>query len=202
MLPARLSYFLNLHGPAILIDTACSSSLVAIHLACKSIQSGECEMALASGINLFTFPVSNTIVNAIGIVASDGKARTFDDSCDGVGQGEGAGAVLLKPLKQALKDNDHIYAVIKSSASNQDGKSIGITAPSAAAQEKVLVDVWKKAEINPETIGYIEAHGTATKLGDPTEISGINRAFKNFTTKKGFCGGIPGTDGKRIQEAA
>lgn len=188
MLPARLSYFLNLHGPAILIDTACSSSLVAIHLACKSIQSGECEMALASGINLFTFPVSNTIVNAIGIVASDGKARTFDDSCDGVGQGEGAGAVLLKPLKQALKDNDHIYAVIKSSASNQDGKSIGITAPSAAAQEKVLVDVWKKAEIDPETIGYIEAHGTATKLGDPTEISGINRAFKNFTTKKGFCG--------------
>lgn len=99
-----------------------------------------------------------------------------------------AGAVLLKPLKQALKDNDHIYAVIKSSASNQDGKSIGITAPSAAAQEKVLVDVWKKAEIDPETIGYIEAHGTATKLGDPTEISGINRAFKNFTTKKGFCG--------------
>lgn len=188
MLPARLSYFLNLHGPAVLIDTSCSSSLVAIHLACKSIQSGECEMALASGINIFTFPVSNTIVNAIGIVASDGKAKTFDDSCDGVGQGEGAGAILLKPLKQALKDNDHIYAVIKSSSSNQDGKSIGITAPSAAAQEKVLIETWEKAEINPETIGYIEAHGTATKLGDPTEISGMNRAFKKFTKKKGFCG--------------
>lgn len=188
MLPARLAYFLNLHGPAILIDTSCSSSLVAIHLACKGIQSGDCEMALASGINLFTLPVTNNIVNAIGIVAPDGKARSFDDSCEGVGQGEGAGAILLKPLKQALKDNDHIYAVIKSSACNQDGKSIGIMAPSTVAQEKVLVEAWTKAKINPETITYIEAHGTATRLGDPTEISAINRAFKHFTTKKEFCG--------------
>ncbi len=188
MLPARLAYFLNLHGPAILVDTSCSSSLVAIHLACKGIQMGDCELALAGGINIFTVPVINHIVNAIGIVASDGKAKTFDDSCDGVGQGEGVGVILLKPLCKAIRDKDNIYAVIKSSACNQDGKSIGITAPSISAQEKVLVEAWEKADINPETISYIEAHGTATKIGDPTEISGINRAFKHFTTKKQFCG--------------
>jgi 3-oxoacyl-(acyl-carrier-protein) synthase/NADP-dependent 3-hydroxy acid dehydrogenase YdfG/acyl carrier protein len=187
MLPARISYFLNLHGPAVLVDTSCSSSLTAIHMACQSIQGKDCELCIASGINIFTVPVVNEIVNAIGIVAPDGKAKSFDDDCEGVGQGEGVGAILLKPLQKAMEDKDHIYAVIKSSAVNQDGKSIGITAPSVAAQEAVLVEAWEKANINPETISYIEAHGTATKLGDPTEISGINRAFKHFTTRKQFC---------------
>lgn len=188
MLPARISYFLNLHGPAVLVDTSCSSSLTAIHMACQSIRTKDCELSIASGINIFTVPVMNEIVNAIGIVARDGKAKAFDDDCEGVGQGEGVGAVLLKPLRKAMEDGDHIYAVVKSSAMNQDGKSIGITAPSVAAQEAVLAEAWEKAKINPETISYIEAHGTATKLGDPTEISGINRAFRRFTSRKQFCG--------------
>ncbi len=188
MLPARLSYFLNLHGPAILIDTSCSSSLTAVHVACESIHNGDCDWAIVNGINIFTLPISNQIVNSIGIVAADGKAKTFDESCDGVGQGEGAGAILLKPLSKAVQDKDNIYAIIKSSAVNQDGKSIGITAPNVLAQEMVLVEAWKRAGIEPETISYIEAHGTATKLGDPTEISGINRAFRHFTSKKQFCG--------------
>lgn len=188
MLPARLSYFLNLHGPAILIDTSCSSSLTAVHMACGSIHNGDCDLAIVNGINIFTLPIDNQIVNSIGIVAPDGRAKTFDDSCDGVGQGEGAGAIILKPLSKAIRDKDNIYAVIKSSAVNQDGKSIGITAPNVSAQEKVLVEAWIRANIDPDTISYIETHGTATKLGDPTEISGINRAFKNFTSKKQFCG--------------
>lgn len=187
MLPARLSYFLNLHGPAILIDTSCSSSLTAVHVACGSIHNGDCDLAIVNGINIFTLPINNQIVNSIGIVAPDGRAKTFDDSCDGVGQGEGAGAILLKPLCKALQDKDNVYAVIKSSAVNQDGKSIGITAPNVLAQEMVLVEAWSRAKIDPETISYIETHGTATKLGDPTEISGINRAFKHFTSKKQFC---------------
>ena len=188
MLPARLAYFLDLHGPTYVIDTSCSSSLTALHLACQGIKTGDCEMAIANGINIFTIPLLNDIVGGIGILSPDGRARTFDDTCEGVGQGEGVGAVLLKPLAQAVKDNDHIYAVIKSSAANQDGKSIGITAPNASAQEAVIMEAWERAEIDPNTISYIEAHGTATKLGDPTEIKGINRAFRHYTNRNQFCG--------------
>ena len=188
MLPARLAYYLDLHGPAYVIDTSCSSSLSALHLACQGIKTGDCEVAIANGINIFTIPLLNEIVGAIGILSSDGKAKSFDDSCEGVGQGEGVGAIFLKPLTKAIKDKDHIYAVIKSTAVNQDGKSIGITAPNANAQEEVIVEAWKRANINPSTISYIEAHGTATKLGDPTEITGINRAFRRYTDKTQFCG--------------
>ncbi len=188
MLPARLAYYLDLHGPAYVIDTSCSSSLSALHLACQGIKTGDCEMAIANGINIFTIPLLNEIVGAIGILSPDGKAKSFDDSCEGVGQGEGVGALFLKPLIQAIKDKDHIYAIIKSTAVNQDGKSIGITAPNANAQEAVIVEAWERANINPCTISYIEAHGTATKLGDPTEITGINRAFRRYTDNTQFCG--------------
>lgn len=187
ILPARLSYYLNLKGPSLLIDTSCSSSLVAIHLACQGIVNGDCELAIAGGINIITVPIVNEVVEAIGIVASDGRTKTFDDNCDGVGQGEGIGAIFLKPLHQALNDGDNIYAVIKGSAINQDGKSIGITAPNAVSQEEVIVKAWGAAGIDPETISYIEAHGTATKLGDPTEILGIKKAFRQYTDKKQFC---------------
>ncbi|NLL72996.1 MAG: SDR family NAD(P)-dependent oxidoreductase [Clostridiales bacterium] len=188
MFPARLAYFLDLHGPAYVIDTSCSSSLSAVHLACQGIRTNDCEMAIANGINLFTIPLLNEIVGAIGILSPDGRAKTFDDSCEGVGQGEGVGAILLKPLQKAIQDRDHIYAVIKSSAVNQDGKSIGITAPNAKAQEAVIMEGWERANIDPTTVSYIEAHGTATKLGDPTEIKGINQAFRHFTDATQFCG--------------
>lgn len=188
MLPARLAYYLNLRGPAMLVDTSCSSSLVAIHLAIQALQSSDCSLALAGGINIFTVPLVNTVVNAIGIIAQSGETRSFDEQAQGVGQGEGAGVVVLKKLSQAIYDQDRIYAVIRSSACNQDGRSIGITAPNAQAQRDVILEAWKKADVDPETITYIEAHGTATKLGDPTEISGVNSAFRAVTEKMQFCG--------------
>ena len=188
ILPSRISYYLNLKGPTMVIDTACSSSLVAVHVACRAIQQGDCSMALVGGVNLFAVPIMNEVVQGIGIIASDGRAKTFDDECDGVGQGEAVATIVLKPLKKAIESNDNIYAVIKGSAINQDGKSIGIKAPNVTAQTAVICEAWDNASIDPKTISYIEAHGTATKIGDPTEISAIKVAFEKYTGLKQFCG--------------
>ncbi|NLD46649.1 MAG: amino acid adenylation domain-containing protein, partial [Clostridiaceae bacterium] len=185
ILPSRISYFMDLKGPSMLVDTACSSSLVSIHLACKSIMDGESDMALAGGIKLYFLPVDSE--EKLGIESSDALTRSFDEAGDGTGFGEGLGVVMLKPLDKALEDGDSIYAVIKGSAINQDGASIGITAPNAAQQAEVIVNAWKDAGVNPETISYIEAHGSATKLGDPVEIDGIKKAFSKYTDRKCFC---------------
>jgi malonyl CoA-acyl carrier protein transacylase len=185
IVPSRISYHMDLKGPAILVDTACSSSLTAVHLACQAIRSGDCEQAVAGGVRLNLFPIAHTA--KVGIESSDGRTKTFDDDSDGTGTGEGAAAVLLKPLKTALADGDHIYAVIKGSAVNQDGQSMGITAPSAEAQANVLEKAWKNAGINPETISYIEAHGTGTRVGDPIEVRALTDAFSRFTHRKQFC---------------
>ncbi len=187
IIPSRISYLLDFQGPSILVDTACSSALVAVHLACQAIMDGECEMAIAGGVKINLFPIQKGMDDEIGIRSPGDRARTFDDSSDGTGSGEGVITILLKPLSKAIADSDNIYAVIKGSAINQDGSSIGLTAPNSSAQEKVIVEAWKKASIDPESISYIEAHGTATKLGDPIEISGIERAFKRYTDKKNFC---------------
>jgi len=185
IIASRISYLLDLKGPAFLVDTACSSSLVAVHLACAAIKNGECDLALAGGVKVCLMPVDG--VFEIGIESSNHKTNAFDDSSDGTVWGEGTVALLLKPLAQALADNDQIYAVLKGSAINQDGASVGITAPNAEAQEKVLVQAWEEAGIAPETITYFEAHGTGTKLGDPIEMDGIQRAFRKYTGKKQFC---------------
>lgn len=182
---SRISYLLDLKGPALSVDTACSSSLVAVHLACQSLQRGECEAALAGGVKIYTLPIDNGV--RIGIESSDSRARTFDDASDGTGGGEGSAVVMLKPLSKALLDRDHVYAVIRGSAVNQDGSSIGITAPNAAAQEEVIVRAWEDAGVDPSTIGVIEAHGTGTKLGDPIELDGIVRAFRRYTDHRQFC---------------
>ncbi len=187
IIASRISYLLDLKGPSIVIDTACSSALVAVHMACQSIRNGECDMAIAGGVKVNLMPIRDPRLKGIGIESSIERARTFDDSSDGTGMGEGVGAVLLKPLNRALDDGDYIYAVIKGSAVNQDGSSNGLTAPNPAAQEDVILRAWKDAAIDPETITYIEAHGTGTKLGDPIEISGIEKAFRNYTNKKQFC---------------
>jgi len=187
IIASRISYLLDLKGPAVAIDTACSSSLVAIHFACKQIIEGSCDLALAGGVKLQLFPLKSHAHLKIGIESSDEKTKTFDDSSNGTGKGEGIGVVLLKPLKKALQDRDHIHAIIKGSAINQDGNSIGITAPNSEAQEEVLCQAWESAGIDPENISYIEAHGTGTKLGDPIEIEGVNRAFSRYTKKKQFC---------------
>lgn len=184
VIASRIAYLLDLKGPNMVVNTSCSSSLVAVHLACKAIIAGECDAAIAGGVQVYPIPLRKA---AIGIEASDGRAKSFDDRSDGTGVGEGVGTVFLKPLSRALRDRDNIYAVIKGSAVNQDGSSIGISAPNPVAQEDVIVSAWKDAGINPETISYIETHGTGTKLGDPIEIDGIRRAFSRYTDKKQFC---------------
>ncbi|PWK07931.1 type I polyketide synthase [Tumebacillus permanentifrigoris] len=184
---SRISYLLDLKGPAMLIDTACSSSLVAVHQACTAIRTGDCEMALAGGVRLNLIPLEQEHAK-VGIDSSDGKTRAFDNRSDGTAMGEGVGCVLLKPLEQALQDGDPIYAVIKGSAVNQDGLSAGITFPNAQAQTDVLVRAWKDANIDPSTLSYVEAHGTGTKIGDPIELNGLTRAFARYTDRKQFVG--------------
>lgn len=186
IIASRIAYHLDLRGPALLVDTACSSSLVALHLAIQGIRNGDCELALVGGIKLNLLPLKDDS-HAGGILSSSEKARTFDDSSDGTGIGEGVISLLIKPLKRARKDGDRIYAVVKGSAINQDGNSIGITAPKASAQEELILQAWKDADIDPETIQFIETHGTGTKLGDPIEVEGITRAFSHFTQKRQFC---------------
>jgi 3-oxoacyl-(acyl-carrier-protein) synthase/SAM-dependent methyltransferase/acyl carrier protein len=185
MIASRIAYLLDLKGPSMVIDTACSAALVALHLACQGIRSGDCEMALVGSCRINFLPLVRD--QKLGIESSDGRTRAFDESSDGTGMGEGVLAVLLKPLSKALLDRDAIYAVIKGSAINQDGSSVGITAPNVAAQEAVITKAWQAAGVDPETITYIEAHGTGTKLGDPIEIDGLTRAFRRYTSKKQFC---------------
>jgi amino acid adenylation domain-containing protein/thioester reductase-like protein len=185
IIASRIGYIMDFKGPSINVDTTCSSSLVALHLACRSLRNGECDYAIAGGVKVLLLPLEEGA--KIGIESSDNRTKAFDDSSDGTGTGEGVIALLLKPLDHAVKDRDNIYAVIKGSAVNQDGSSIGITAPNSVAQGEVIVRAWQDAEIDPETISYIEAHGTGTKLGDPIEIDGIERAFRKYTQKKQFC---------------
>jgi acyl transferase domain-containing protein/NAD(P)-dependent dehydrogenase (short-subunit alcohol dehydrogenase family)/ubiquinone/menaquinone biosynthesis C-methylase UbiE/acyl carrier protein len=187
ILSARISYLLNLRGPSLAIDTACSSSLVAVHMACESLLTGTCEMALAGGVSIPTSPQFHLFASSAGLLTKSGRCSAFDKDADGFIPGEGVGAVLLKPLKQAIQDKDYIYAVIKGSGVNQDGKSNGITSPNGQAQTDLEKEVYEKYHINPETIGYIEAHGTGTKLGDPIEIQSLTNAFREYTDKLEYC---------------
>lgn len=187
IIASRASYLLDLRGPTMLVNTTCSSSLVAIHLACQAIRNGECDMAIAGSSKINLLPVVFNNIKDIGIKSSDNRTHAFDDSSDGTGWGEGVAAILLKNLNKAIDDGDNIYAVIKGSAINQDGSSIGITAPNPNAQMDVIMKAWKNAVVEPETIAYIEAHGTGTQLGDPIEIEGISKAFSKYTKAKQFC---------------
>ncbi|WP_068773806.1 beta-ketoacyl synthase N-terminal-like domain-containing protein [Paenibacillus sp. FJAT-26967] len=186
ILASRISYALNLRGPALVVDTACSSGLSAVHLACQSLIGKECQMAIAGGVYLRLLPLQMSSMQTVETESAD--VRAFDRYADGTVWGEGMGAVLLKPLKQALLDGDHIHAVIKGSSMNNDGLTNGITAPSPDAQHDVLLAAWNQAGISPDTLGYIEAHGTGTVLGDPLEIKAISRAMSKFTNRKQFCG--------------
>lgn len=183
----RVSFFLNLHGPSIAIDTMCSSSLVTVHMACESIRRGECDWAIAGGVNLTLHPIKYFMLSQKRFASSDGKCRTFGELGDGYVPGEGVGAVLLKPLKKAIQDNDNIYGVIKGSAINHGGKTNGYTVPNPIAQSEVILKALRKAKINPRTISYVEAHGTGTALGDPIEITGLNMAYRNYTNDKQYC---------------
>jgi phthiocerol/phenolphthiocerol synthesis type-I polyketide synthase C len=169
----RLSYLLDLRGPSLAVDTACSSSLVAIHLACQSLLSGESTLALAGGVNLILFPALTVSFSQARMMASDGRCKTFDARADGYVRGEGCGIVVLKRFSTALRDGDHIYALLRGSAVNQDGRTAGITAPNGLAQQAVIRQALLQAGIAAEQLSYIETHGTGTALGDPIEVKAI-----------------------------
>ncbi|MGD2085191.1 MAG: amino acid adenylation domain-containing protein [Candidatus Aminicenantes bacterium] len=185
-LSLRVAYKLGLKGPAIELKTACSTSLVAIHMACQALLNGECDMALAGGVTV-AIPHQEGYMYREGMVLSpDGHCRAFDNRAGGLISGEGAGIVVLKPLEDALNQRDYIYSVIKGSAVNNDGiRRVGFSAPSIEGQAEVILTAHQVAHIEPESIGFIETHGTATELGDPVEIEALKLAFD--AAKKGFC---------------
>ncbi len=173
----RVSYFMNLTGPSLALDTMCSSSLTSIHLACESLRRGECETALAGGVNLSLHPAKYLFLCQANMPSSDGRCRSFGEGGDGYVPGEGVGAVLLKPLSKALADGNRIDALILASAVNHGGRASGYMVPSPRSQTAVIAEALRQAEIAPESVGYIEAHGTGTELGDPIEIAGLVGAF-------------------------
>ena len=169
----RISYVFDLRGPSMSVDTACSASLVTVHLACQSIWHGDASMALAGGVNLMLTPEVTIGFNKLSAMASDGRCKAFDARADGYVRGEGAGMVVLKSLAQARADGDRIYAVIRGSALNQDGRTNGLTAPNRWAQEAVLREAYRRANVVPGHVHYVETHGTGTLLGDPIEAKAL-----------------------------
>ncbi len=183
---SRIAYKLNLKGPSVSVQTACSTSLVAIHMACQGLIGGECDLALAGGVTLHQPQITGYQYQEGMIYSPDGHCRPFDEKAKGTVFGEGAGVVALKRLKDAIEDGDFIYAVVKGSATNNDGSNkVGYTAPSVSGQASVIESALEMAETEPETISYIEAHGTGTPVGDPIEIEALTRAFQ--TDQQGYC---------------
>ncbi|MFC7266197.1 beta-ketoacyl synthase N-terminal-like domain-containing protein [Streptomyces lutosisoli] len=174
----RLSYFLGLTGPSMAVDTACSSSLTAVHLAMQSLRQGESDLAVAGGVNVILSPVIPVAVSAGGALSPSGHCRTFDEAADGYLRGEGSGAVVLKRLSTALADGDRIYAVLPGSAVNQDGASSGLTVPNGTAQRALIEQALVQAGLSGRDVGYAEAHGTGTPLGDPIELRALAQALR------------------------
>ncbi|WP_225409382.1 type I polyketide synthase [Stigmatella hybrida] len=169
----RIAYALGLEGPTLAVDTACSSSLVAAHLACQSLRNGECNLALVGGSNLLLSPRMSVYFSKLKALAPDGACKAFDSSANGYVRGEGAGVLVLKRLSDAIADGDPILSVIRGTAVNQDGRSNGLTAPSRAAQERVIESALRQGGVSPLDVSYVEAHGTGTSLGDPIEVQAL-----------------------------
>ncbi|HYQ15910.1 MAG TPA: beta-ketoacyl synthase N-terminal-like domain-containing protein, partial [Polyangiaceae bacterium] len=187
ILSARIAYYLNLKGPALTVDTACSSSLLALHLACESLRSGSCDAALAGGVSMLSTQQFHVLATKAGMLSPTGVCHAFDQQANGMVPAEACAVFLLKPLSRALADGDRIYGVIRGSGTNQDGKTNGITAPSAASQTALERAVYDRFDIDPATIGYLEAHGTGTKLGDPIEVDALKDAFGAYTKNEAYC---------------
>jgi microcystin synthetase protein McyG len=183
----RLSYFLGLRGPSVTVDTACSSSLVALHLACQSLRLRECDLVLAGGVNVMTGPEVTILLCQAQALAPDGRCKSFDQSADGYGRGEGCGLVVAKRLSDALAHRDPILALIRGSAVNQDGRSAGFTAPDLGAQERVIRAALAAADVDPDEISLVEAHGTGTPLGDPAEVEALRAVFGEGGADAGPC---------------
>ena len=187
-LSTQISYHLNLKGPSMMVQTACSTSLVAIHMANQSLLNGECDMALAGAVNLMLPQKRGYLYQEGGIFSPDGHCRAFGANSQGTIPGSGLGLIVLKRLEDALADGDAIRAVIRGSAINNDGAvKVGYTAPSVDGQAAVVAEALEIAEVDPETVTYIETHGTGTNLGDPIEIQSLNDVFQASTQRKGFC---------------
>jgi amino acid adenylation domain-containing protein len=188
MVPNRVSYLFDWNGPSLALDTACSASLAAVHLACRSLADGEADLAVVGGTNLILSPNPHIVFSRAGMLSPDGRCHTFDDSANGYVRGEGVMAVLLKPLARAMADGDEVWAVLKGTAMNHDGHSkVGLTAPNPKAQKEVISAALARAGVAPSAVGFIEAHGTGTAMGDPIEIRGLTEAFRADTDRCGFC---------------
>lgn len=186
--PTRVSYRLNLRGPSINVNTACSTSLVAVHMACQGLLDFECDVALAGGVGIQAAQVGGYLYEEGGILSPDGHCRPFDAQAGGTINGSGAGVVVLKRLEDALEHGDHIYAVVLGSAINNDGSDkVGFTAPSVRGQAQVIAEAQAKAAVEPDDIDYIEAHGTATVLGDPIEVRALTQVFRQKSQRVGDC---------------
>ncbi|MFH0244295.1 type I polyketide synthase [Streptomyces sp. HK10] len=187
-LATRVSYKLDLRGPSLSVQTACSSSLVAVHMACRALLDDECDMALAGGSSLRMPHGAGYLANPGGTSAPDGHCRAFDEDSGGSVPGSGAGAVVLKRLADALRDGDHVHAVIRGTAVNNDGRSkASFTAPSVDGQARVMIRALQRAGLTARDIDYVEAHGTGTPLGDPIEVAALTRAFRADTDERGYC---------------
>ncbi len=180
----RLSYIFGFEGPSLTVDTACSSSLTAVHLACSSIRNNEADVAVVGGASLMLTPTIGIAFSKLQATSHDGHCKTFDANANGYGRGEGAGIIILKRLSEAIKNNDNILGIIRSTGLNQDGRSNGLTAPNGESQRKLIEHTLKEAGIQADEVDYIETHGTGTPLGDPIEVNAIIDAYGKSRTKK------------------
>ena len=170
----RLSYMFDLHGPSVTVDTACSSSLVAVHQACRALRSGECDTALAAGVNLLLSPMVTVGFDQAGVLAPNGRCRPFDAAAEGIVRGEGCGVVVLMRVDDALRNGHRVLALIRGSAVNSDGRSAGLVAPNPVAQQALLRAALLDAGVDAATVDYVETHGTGTLLGDPIEAGALS----------------------------
>ncbi|CAM3202241.1 aminotransferase class I/II-fold pyridoxal phosphate-dependent enzyme [Corallococcus sp. ZKHCc1 1396] len=183
----RVSYQMDFTGPSLTLDTMCSSSLTAIHLASESLKRGECDVAIAGGVNLIVHPNKYVMLSLNGFLSTDGRCRSFGEGGDGYVPGEGAGAVVLKAATAAEADGDHVYGLIRGSSINHGGRVNGYTVPSPTAQASLIEDAFTRAGVNPRRLSYVEAHGTGTSLGDPVEVRALSIAMEKQTTERQFC---------------
>ncbi|MDR3080267.1 MAG: acyltransferase domain-containing protein [Streptomyces sp.] len=191
----RISYHLDLKGPSLAVDTACSSSLVAVHLAGNALLSGECDYAVAAGVNVALTPALSIFYNQAGLSAPDGRCKPFSAQADGIGRGEGVGAVVLRRLEDALADGQQVYAVIRGTAVNQDGRSNGITAPNRWSQQEVIAAAYRRAGIEPDQVAFTEGHGTGTVLGDMMEVSALGHHHAGRAGRPMALGSVKGNLG-------
>lgn len=198
---AYVSHVLDLRGPNLVVDTACSSSLTAIHLACNSLKTGDCDLAVAGGVDVLLDQKTHEYLNSARALSPDGRCRPFGDGANGFVPGEGVGAVVLKPLDQALAAGDRIYAVVDGSATNNDGETLGITTPGADGQADVIRRALAASQVAPKDISYVEAHGTGTMIGDPIELQSLARAYQADPPEQCGVGSVKSNVGHLLSAA-